>query len=71
MLRRGQASGGVSTAAPPETQAQLLLLVFQGSALVSRTHLDRDRLAQSIDIMLDALRQPGAPATETHQPDLP
>lgn len=70
-LRRGQAGGEVSTAAPPETQAELLLLLFQGSALVSRARLDRARLAQSIDVMLDGLRPPAAPATGAHQPDLP
>jgi TetR/AcrR family transcriptional regulator, transcriptional repressor for nem operon len=57
-LRRGQASGEVSTAATPEVQAQLLLLIFQGSALVSRVGSDRDQLDQSIDVALDALRQP-------------
>ncbi len=61
-LRRGQASGEVSTAATPEVQAQLLLLAFQGSALVSRA--GRDQLAQSIDVV----RQPDAPATEGHRP---
>jgi len=63
-LRRGQASGEVSTAATPEVQAQLLLLAFQGSALVSRAGPDRDQLAQSIDVA----RQPDAPATEGHRP---
>jgi hypothetical protein len=33
-----------------------LLLLFQGSALVSRAQPDRDRLAVSIDAALDALR---------------
>ena len=61
-LRRGQASGEVSTAATPEVQAQLLLLAFQGSALVSRA--GRDQLAQSIDVV----RQPDASATEGHRP---
>ena len=67
-LRRGQASGEVSTAATPEVQAQLLLLVFQGSALVSRAGPDRDQLDQRIDAVLDALRQPDAPATEGPRP---
>lgn len=56
-LRRGQANGEISTAATPETQAQLLLLLYQGSALVSRADPDRDRLARSIDVALDALRK--------------
>lgn len=67
-LRRGQASGEVSTAAAPETQAQLLLLLFQGSALVSRARPDRDRLTQSIDLALGALRQPHPAAAGAHQP---
>lgn len=54
-LRRGQADGEVSTARPPEVQAQLLLLLFQGSALVTRAGVDRDRLAASIDLAVDAL----------------
>jgi len=54
-LRRGQATGEISTAAAPEVQAQLLLVLFQGSALVARASSDHDRLAQSIDLALDAL----------------
>lgn len=68
-LRRGQANGEVSTTAAPEAQARLLLLVFQGSALVSRASPDPDRLAESIDVVLDALRQPGARATGANRPD--
>lgn len=55
-LARAQATGEVTTSAAPEAQAQLLLLLFQGSALVSRARPDRERLAASIDIALDALR---------------
>jgi TetR/AcrR family transcriptional regulator, transcriptional repressor for nem operon len=53
---RAQAAGEVTTSASPEAQAQLLLLLFQGSALVSRAQPDRDRLATGIDAALDALR---------------
>jgi TetR/AcrR family transcriptional repressor of nem operon len=67
-LRRGQASGEIRTAAAPEVQAQLLLLLFQGSALVARARPDDGRLTRSIDLPLDALRQPGVPAVEGHRP---
>ena len=55
-LARAQTTGEVTTSATPEAQARLLLLLFQGSALVSRAQPDRDRLAASIDVALDALR---------------
>lgn len=55
-LARAQAAGEVTTSATPEAQARLLLLLFQGSALVSRAQPDRERLAASIDAALDALR---------------
>ena len=55
-LRRGQAAGEVSTAAAPEVQAQLLLLLFQGSALIARAGTDRERLSAGIDLALAALR---------------
>jgi hypothetical protein len=45
-----------ATSATPEAQARLLLLIFQGSALVSRAQPDRERLAAGIDAALDALR---------------
>lgn len=55
-LARAQATGEVTTSATPEAQARLLLLLFQGSALVSRALPDRERLAAAIDAALDALR---------------
>jgi TetR/AcrR family transcriptional repressor of nem operon len=55
-MARAQAAGEVTTSATPEAQARLLLLLFQGSALVSRAQPDRERLAASIDAALDALR---------------
>ncbi|MGH3253354.1 MAG: TetR/AcrR family transcriptional regulator [Trebonia sp.] len=55
-LRRAQAKGEVTTSATPEAQAQLLLLLFQGSALVSRATSDPGRLAAGIDAALDSLR---------------
>jgi TetR/AcrR family transcriptional repressor of nem operon len=55
-LARAQATGEVTTNATPEAQAQLLLLLFQGSALVSRAQPDRERLAAGIDAALGALR---------------
>jgi TetR/AcrR family transcriptional repressor of nem operon len=56
-LRRAQGTGEVTTSATPEAQASMLLLLFQGSALVSRA-TDRDRLAAGIDAALDSLRTP-------------
>jgi len=55
-LRRAQETGEVSRAATPEAQAQTLLLLFQGSALVSRATGDRAALAAGIDAALEALR---------------
>jgi TetR/AcrR family transcriptional regulator, transcriptional repressor for nem operon len=55
-LARAQAAGEVTTSATPDVQARLLLLLFQGSALVSRALTDREHLAASIDAALDALR---------------
>jgi TetR/AcrR family transcriptional repressor of nem operon len=55
-LRRAQAAGEVTTSATPEAQAQLLLLLFQGSALVARATADESRLAAGVDAALDALR---------------
>jgi TetR/AcrR family transcriptional repressor of nem operon len=55
-LRRGQARGEVAGTASPEAQAHLLLLVFQGSALVSRAGGDPDRLSASLDALFDSLR---------------
>lgn len=57
-LTRAQATGEVTTSAAPEAQARMLLLLFQGSALVARATPDRERLASGIDAALDALRQP-------------
>ncbi len=50
-LARAQAQGEVTTSAAPEAQARLLLLLFQGSALVSRVQPDREGLAASIDAL--------------------
>ena len=55
-LRRAQTAGEISTHSTPETQAQLLLLLFQGSALVTRAGIDREQLSASIDLALEALR---------------
>jgi TetR/AcrR family transcriptional repressor of nem operon len=55
-LARAQAAGEVRTDASPEAQARLVLLLFQGAALVSRAQPDRERLAASIDAALDGLR---------------
>ncbi len=56
-LRRGQADGEVTTTATPEAQAQMVLFLFQGSALVSRADPNRARRNAGIDAALDALRR--------------
>lgn len=55
-LARAQALGEVTKSQSPATQARLLLLLFQGSALVARAQPDRDGLAAAIDAALDGLR---------------
>jgi TetR/AcrR family transcriptional repressor of nem operon len=55
VLARAQATGEVVTSATPEAQARMLLLLFQGSALVSRAYPDPDGLATAVDAALDAL----------------
>jgi TetR/AcrR family transcriptional regulator, transcriptional repressor for nem operon len=55
-LTRGQATGEITTTATPEAQAQLLLLLFQGSALVSRGKPESERFTAGIDAALNALR---------------
>jgi TetR/AcrR family transcriptional repressor of nem operon len=52
---RAQASGEVTTATSPAAQAQLALLLFQGSALVGRAQLGSGRYAAGIDAALGAL----------------
>jgi TetR/AcrR family transcriptional regulator, transcriptional repressor for nem operon len=49
-----QASGEVTTSEPPRAQASMLLLLFQGSALISRV-IGRDQLAPGIDAALNSL----------------
>jgi TetR/AcrR family transcriptional repressor of nem operon len=55
-LARAQATGEVTTTATPRAQAEMLLLLFQGSALVGRAQAGRDRLTAGIDAAIDALR---------------
>ena len=55
-LGRGQANGEISTTATPEAQARLLLILFQGTALVARASRGRQRLIEGVDIVFDALR---------------
>ena len=64
-LARAQATGEVTASATPQAQARLLLLLFQGSALVSRAQPDRQRLAASIDVAVDALRARASGKVET------
>ena len=56
-LLRAQASGEVRDDIDPQVQAQLLLLVFQGSALVSRAKPDDARLEAALDVVLASLRR--------------
>ncbi len=55
-LRRAQATGEVTTATTPEAQAQLILLLFQGSALVSRAETNQERLDAAVDAALESLQ---------------
>jgi TetR/AcrR family transcriptional regulator, transcriptional repressor for nem operon len=55
-LKRGQDNGEITTAAAPEAQAHMLLMLFQGSALVSRAEPDRSQRTAGLDAALDALR---------------
>jgi TetR/AcrR family transcriptional repressor of nem operon len=55
-LERAQSAGEVTTDTTPQAQAQLLLLLFQGAALVGRAQPDHDQLAAGIDAAIDALR---------------
>ncbi len=55
-LRRAQELGEVTRDATPEAQAELLLMLFQGAALVARAHNDPERLATGVDAALDSLR---------------
>jgi TetR/AcrR family transcriptional regulator, transcriptional repressor for nem operon len=54
-LGRAQASGEVTTNQTPRAQASMLLLLFQGSALISRV-IGREQLAPGIDAALNSLR---------------
>jgi TetR/AcrR family transcriptional regulator, transcriptional repressor for nem operon len=55
-LARAQANGEVTDSATPQAQAQLLLILFQGAALVGRAQPTREHLAGGIDAAIDALR---------------
>jgi len=55
-LQRAQSNGEVATNTTPAAQAQLLLLLFQGAALVGRAQPDSEQLAAGIDAAIDALR---------------
>lgn len=54
-LARAQANGEVVDTATPEAQAELLLTLFQGAALVARAS-GRSRLNAGIEFALDSLR---------------
>jgi TetR/AcrR family transcriptional regulator, transcriptional repressor for nem operon len=56
-LKRGQETGEVATTATPEAQAHMLLMLFQGSALVSRAKPAHDEIVAGIDTALGALRK--------------
>lgn len=55
-LTRAQAAGEVNTSTSPAAQAQLVLLLFQGSALAGRAQLDPSRYAAGIDAALASLK---------------
>ncbi|MEN2741656.1 TetR family transcriptional regulator [Microbacterium sp. X-17] len=56
-LARAQERGEVTTAASPQSQAQMLLVLFQGSALIARAdNGDRQRIIGGIDAAIDGMR---------------
>jgi hypothetical protein len=55
-LRRARAEVEVTASTTSEAQAGMLLLLFQGSALVSRATNDPDRLVAGTDAALDSFR---------------
>lgn len=55
-LRRAQSTGEVTNTATPQAQARLILMLFQGAAVVGRTQKDRKQLAAGVDAALDGLR---------------
>ncbi|MBV9793461.1 MAG: TetR/AcrR family transcriptional regulator [Actinobacteria bacterium] len=62
-LTRAQQAGEVTAAASPQAQAQLLLVLFQGAALVARVDAgDRQRIIGGIDAAINGLR--ARPAVE-------
>jgi TetR/AcrR family transcriptional regulator, transcriptional repressor for nem operon len=58
-LARGQETGEVVATATPEAQAHMLLILFQGTALIARSESVRDGLTAGIDAALDSLRNHG------------
>lgn len=56
-LKRGQDTGEIATTATPEAQAHMLLMLFQGAALVSRAQPTHDQVAAGVDAALNALRK--------------
>lgn len=56
-LRRAQDEGEVTTRSTPEAQAQMVLLLFQGSALVNRAGNGKAHHNAGIQAALDGLRQ--------------
>ncbi|MYR62248.1 TetR family transcriptional regulator [Streptomyces sp. SID625] len=55
-LRRAQKTGEVTDASSAEAQAQLLLYIVQGLALVSRAGPDRAAALAAVDVAVDGLR---------------
>jgi TetR/AcrR family transcriptional repressor of nem operon len=55
-LQRAQATGEVTKSATPQAQAALLLVLFQGAALIARANDQPELLAAGVDAALDALR---------------
>lgn len=55
-LREAQLRGEVTTASPPEAQAQLLLVLAEGTALLARSGTDPATAAAAVDAALAGLR---------------
>ncbi|ADJ45350.1 TetR family transcriptional regulator [Amycolatopsis mediterranei S699] len=56
-LRAAQQRGEVTTTSAPEAQAQLLLVVAQGTSLLARAGTDPAAATAAIDVALEGLRQ--------------
>lgn len=55
-FREAQARGEVTTASTPEAQAQLALVIAEGTALLARTGVDPNAAVTAVDVAIAGLR---------------